>query len=259
MPPPTSSLLVRVVLYVSVCCGVPSFGLFLSFLALTPSSRTHWIQKTAATTARGQAPNHIFTISTKISARATRNVCGGPAVWVDRGRGCPQGSHKHKVPNGEKKTRGMQLQGLPVRMTAAAVAPLLMSSQPPQRCRSTVNSTQKARRVTQLWNVSSRMVQRKWQIGTDLTANKPISEIFHAFCSVGGWGVCGGREGGRVQGAKRRGREEGRPKLSVGWEAKDVWQYSPPPNTLLLFQSAARWCGSWKSCKVHKSWSFIKR
>lgn len=36
------------------------------------------------------------------------------------------------------------------RLIAAAVAPLLMSSQPAQRCRGTANSSQKARRLTQL-------------------------------------------------------------------------------------------------------------
>ena len=41
MVPPTSSLLDSVVLEFSVCCGGASLGLFLSFLASTPSRRTH--------------------------------------------------------------------------------------------------------------------------------------------------------------------------------------------------------------------------
>lgn len=40
--------------------------------------------------------------------------------------------------------------------------------------------------------------RREGQIGADLTENKPISEIFHAFCFVGG----------RGEGRKVRGREE---------------------------------------------------
>lgn len=78
---------------------------------------------------------------------------------------------------------------------------------------------------------------REWQIGADLTANKPISEIFHAFCSVGGWGVeeSRGREVGGT-GGKRRGREEGRPILRVGCGA-ERWMaiFSFSPSSLLLF------------------------
>lgn len=63
-PPPTSSLLDRVELKVSVCCGVASFSLFLSFLASTSDRKTHWVQNRAATTARGPAPQRIFTLLT---------------------------------------------------------------------------------------------------------------------------------------------------------------------------------------------------
>ncbi len=52
--PSSSSLLERVVLNASVCCGAGSFGLLRIFLASAHPRRMHWLQSTAVTTASSQ-------------------------------------------------------------------------------------------------------------------------------------------------------------------------------------------------------------
>lgn len=192
--------------------------------ALSPKNCSHHSQRPSP------APHlHALSISTRIPAEATRNFRGGRARVIRQKLMMPTRLRQTQSPNEKKETRGMQLQGLPVqetvRLTAAVVAPLLMSSQTAQRCRSTVNSSQKARRLTQLWNVSSRMVQ-----GNDRSAQiwqqiNPLVRFFTLSALLGGEVcVCGGRGWGA--GGKRRGREEGRPKLRVGQGVRDGCQYS---------------------------------
>lgn len=101
---------------------------------------------------------------------------------------------------------------------------------------------------------------REWQIGADLTANKPISEIFHAFCSVGGWGV----EEGGYRGQKKRQR-------GGASEAEGGLRGLQMDGNILLFPPALSCCFSHRAVvpvsssvvrwleKLHKSWAFIKR
>lgn len=80
------------------------------------------------------------------------------------------------------------------------------------------------------------------------------------------WGGCGGGDRGAEEEAERRGVQ----KLRVGQRWMAIFSF--PHHLLLLSLSLLlvltlsyrsrlqqRWCGSWKSCKIHRSWALIKR
>ena len=207
-----------------------------------------------------------------------------PESWIlcrrQKAWGCPRGSQKHKSPNGEGGGEGDQ-------RNAASGTPRPRRDCQTDCCRrcspswwalsqrsvagALLTLARGARRLTQLWNVSSRMVQ-----GNDRSAQiwqqiNPLVRFFTLSALLGGevwrrrrrrwrWRRRRGCTGG-----KRRGREEGRQKLRVGCRERgglrDGWQYSPfPPQLSPAASHTEQWIQTpaglllvWERCRIHQS------
>lgn len=172
--------------------------------------------------------------------RNKSNLVGeGPVVWLDRSRGCPRGSQTQA---GRMRLEECSFRdSLSKRLSDWLLLPFLPSWWALNQHKVAGALLSVARKPKEAYSTMKCVKQngpREWQISADLTANKPISEIFHAFCSVGrGWGV---RRGGGT-GGKRRGSEEGCRKLRVDWRWVMIFSFSPYSLLAFFFDFPSHW------------------